>query len=78
MKSYPFSKIFDGMMSPRTIDETVEIMRGAIKYGVHVNVAVNHHARGNAPIIAQKIAERFIEAHFNLATDPGASLQGYT
>jgi hypothetical protein len=70
--------MIDGMMNPQTIDETSEIMREAIKYGVHVNVAVHNHAKGNALIIAQKISERLIEAHFNLATDPGASIQDYT
>ena len=62
-KGYPFEKLVDGMMGPRMIEETVELMGAAIDQEVHMNVIVNNRAGGNAPLIAQKVAERFLQAH---------------
>lgn len=63
IKAYPFNKMIDGMMSPQMIEEAVEIMLTAIGEGVRINVVINNRAGGNAPIIAQKISERFLEVH---------------
>ena len=63
IKAHPFNRMIDGMMSPQMINETVEIMLTAIDEGVHINVVINNRAGGNAPIIAQKISERFSEVH---------------
>jgi hypothetical protein len=63
IKAYPFNKMIDGMMSPQMIEEAVEIMLTAIGEGVCINVVINNRAGGNAPIIAQKISERFLEVH---------------
>jgi hypothetical protein len=52
------------MMNPGMIDQTVEIMGTAIQQEVHINVIINNRAGGNAPLIAQKIAERFVQANF--------------
>ncbi|MBW2056292.1 MAG: DUF72 domain-containing protein [Deltaproteobacteria bacterium] len=60
--AYPFNRLVDGMMSPHMVDETVEVMSEAVDRGVHVNVVINNRAGGNAPIIAQKISRRFLEA----------------
>jgi len=35
----------------------------AIDQEVHMNVIVNNRAGGNAPLIAQKVAERFLQVH---------------
>lgn len=59
-RTHPFSVMVDGMMNPEMVDETVDIMRAAIQNGVQINVIVNNRAGGNAPIIAQKIAEQFL------------------
>jgi len=61
--THPFNSMIDGMMSSRMIDETVELMLEAIDKGIHINVLINNRAGGNAPIIAQIIAERFLENH---------------
>jgi len=63
IKAHPFDKIIDGLMTPQMIEETVEIMLAAIDEGVCINVIINNRAGGNAPIIAQKISERFLEVH---------------
>lgn len=62
VRAHPFNKLIDGMMSPQMIDETVEITRAAIDEGIRVNVIVNNRAGGNAPLIAQKVTQRFLQA----------------
>jgi uncharacterized protein YecE (DUF72 family) len=63
VKAYPFDKMIAGMMSPRMIEDTVEVMRAAIDQGVDIHVIINNRAGGNAPIMAQKISERFLDTH---------------
>ena len=62
LKAFPFDKLVDGMMSPNMVYETVEIMQEATRRGVNVNVVINNRAGGNAPLIAQKLSERFLHA----------------
>jgi uncharacterized protein YecE (DUF72 family) len=62
LKAYPFDKMVEGMMSPRMPDETAEVMLAALKEGVQANVIINNRAGGNAPLIAQKVAEKFAES----------------
>ncbi|RLF53895.1 MAG: DUF72 domain-containing protein [Thermoplasmata archaeon] len=59
-RAHPFNALVDGMMDPRMVDETVEIMETAINEGVQVNVIVNNRAGGNAPLIARQIARLFL------------------
>ena len=40
------------------VEETVKIVNEAIKDKVQVNLIINNRAGGNAPLIAQKIADR--------------------
>ncbi len=61
LKAYPFDKLIDGMMSHHMVEETVEIMSTAIREGVSVNVIINNRAGGNAPLIAQRVSEKFLE-----------------
>jgi predicted TIM-barrel enzyme len=63
LKAYPFDKLIDGMMSHHMVEETAEIMSTAIREGVGVNVIINNRAGGNAPLIAQKVSEKFLEKH---------------
>lgn len=48
------------MLSERMLDETAAIMRRAVALDNHVTVIVNNRAGGNAPLIAQRLAERFL------------------
>ena len=61
LKAFPFDKMVEGMMSPRMPEETAEIMLAAVKEDVQANVIINNRAGGNAPLIAQKVAEKFIQ-----------------
>ena len=61
LKAFPFDKLVEGMMSPRMPEETAEIVLEAIQQDVQANVIINNRAGGNAPLIAQKVAEKFIE-----------------
>ena len=58
-QAYPFDRLVDGLLSERMLDEAAAIMRRAVEQGRHVMVIVNNRAGGNAPLIAQKLAERF-------------------
>jgi uncharacterized protein YecE (DUF72 family) len=59
-KAYPFDKLVEGMLQPEMILETVDIIKGAVPKGVLVNLIINNRAGGNAPMIAQIIAEKLI------------------
>lgn len=59
-KAYPFDRLVDGILHPEMVLETVAIIRGAIEKGVLVNLIINNRAGGNAPMIAQTIAEKLI------------------
>ena len=43
---------------PEMIEDTVKIVNEAIKDKIQVNLIINNRAGGNAPLIAQKIADR--------------------
>ena len=60
LKAHPFDRLIEGMLQPEMVLETVEIMRQALEKGMMVNVIVNNRAGGNAPLIAQAIAEKFL------------------
>ena len=40
------------------IEETVKIVNEAIKDKIQVNLIINNRAGGNAPLIAQKMADK--------------------
>ena len=47
---------------PEMIEDTVKIVNEAIKKKIQVNLIINNRAGGNAPLVAQKIADRFHSA----------------
>jgi hypothetical protein len=49
------------MLRPEMVLETVELMRKGLDRGVMVNVIINNRAGGNAPLLAQMIAEKFLK-----------------
>jgi hypothetical protein len=57
-KAYPFDMLVDGMLQPEMVSETVDIIKGAIEKGLLANFIINNRAGGNAPLIAQLIAEK--------------------
>ena len=58
--SNPFDSLIEGMFREETVEEVVEIVRGEVQKKSRVYLLVNNRAGGNAPLIAQKIARRFI------------------
>ncbi len=67
IKAFPFNKMIDGMMTPQMVEETAELLSTVIDQGGEIHVAINNRAGGNAPIIAQKISERFLKARSQTA-----------
>jgi len=59
-KAHPFNALVDGMVNPRMVKETVDLMRTAIHKDVKINVIVNNRSGGNAPLIAREIARQFL------------------
>jgi uncharacterized protein YecE (DUF72 family) len=57
-KAFPFDKMVSGMLDPEMIEDTAKIVNEAIKDKVQVNLIINNRAGGNAPLIAEKIADR--------------------
>ena len=49
------------MIQPGMVQETAEIMRKAITDSVETSILINNRAGGNAPLIAQKVAEEFLK-----------------
>ncbi len=59
-QAFPFDRLVAGMLQPRMIDETAQLMREGIRQNVQMNIMINNRAGGNAPRIAQLLAERFL------------------
>jgi hypothetical protein len=60
-KAFPFDKMVEGMMPERMLEETVGILRAGVERGVQMNLLINNRAGGNAPLIAERIAEEFLK-----------------
>ncbi len=60
-RAHPFDVLVDEMLNPEMVRETVELMRTAVDHGVRINIIVNNRAGGNAPLVGQQIARRFLE-----------------
>jgi len=63
-KAFPFDKKVPGMLDSEMIEDTAKIVNEAIKDKVQVNLIINNRAGGNAPLIAQKVAEKFSEVFY--------------
>ncbi len=61
IQAYPFDKLVEGMLQPEMILETLDIMERAVNQGGKVNVIINNRAGGNAPLLAQLIAGKFLQ-----------------
>jgi hypothetical protein len=59
-KAHPFSALVNGMLDPKMVEETAELMRTAVDRGVKIDVIANNRAGGNALLIARQVAERFL------------------
>lgn len=59
-KAYPFDKLVDDLFKPVMVDETVKLVQDMLAQDVVVYLIINNRAGGNAPIIAERVAERFM------------------
>jgi uncharacterized protein YecE (DUF72 family) len=59
-QAFPFSQLVEGMLQSRMVDETVALMKEGTRQKVLMHVIINNRAGGNAPRIAQLVAERFL------------------
>ena len=56
--SFPVRQDDSRLLNPEMIEDTAKIVNEPIKDKVQVNLIINNRAGGNAPLIAQKIADR--------------------
>ena len=61
VQAYPLDKLVEGMVQPETILEAVDLMMQAVNQGLLVNVIIDNRAGGNAPLLAQLIAGKFLQ-----------------
>jgi hypothetical protein len=59
-KAFPFDKLIEGMLDSRMIEDTVQLIREALRKEKRIAVIINNRAGGNAPMIARLITEKFI------------------
>jgi hypothetical protein len=57
-KAFPFDKMIPGMLDPEMVEDTPRIVKEAIKDKIQANLIIKNKAGGNAPLIAQQVAER--------------------
>jgi len=60
-KAHPFDNLVEGMLQPAMVDEAASLMRQGVEEGIETNVIINNRAGGNAPMIAQRVVEAFME-----------------
>jgi hypothetical protein len=58
--AYPFDKMVDGLFQPKMVEEAVTLVRNVLAQDVLVYLIINNRAGGNAPMLAQKVAEGFV------------------
>jgi hypothetical protein len=57
-RAFPFDKMIEGLFQEKMIQDTVKLIHESAAQEVTINVIVNNHAGGNAPMIAQEICKR--------------------
>jgi pentatricopeptide repeat protein len=57
-KAFPFNKMISGMLDAEMVEDMAKIINEAMKDKAQVNLIINNRAGGNAPLIAQKMADR--------------------
>jgi uncharacterized protein YecE (DUF72 family) len=55
--AFPFDAMVEGMLGPKTVQDTVIVVKAALKDGRWVYLLINNRAGGNAPLIAVEIVE---------------------
>jgi uncharacterized protein YecE (DUF72 family) len=58
---HPFDTLVDDMLNSEMVRDTADLMWAAVDHGVRINIIINNRAAGNAPLIGQQIAWKFLE-----------------
>jgi uncharacterized protein YecE (DUF72 family) len=58
-RAHPFDRLVEGLLQARMVTETVSVLRAGVAQGGTMNLVINNRSGGNAPMIAQTIAEAF-------------------
>jgi len=58
-RAFPFDKLVEGMLDTRMIEDTVQLIKEAIKRERKIAIIINNRAGGNSPMLARIIAENF-------------------
>ena len=59
-KAYPFDKLVDDLFKPVMVEGTVNLVLEILAQDALVYLIINNRAGGNAPMIAEKVRERFL------------------
>jgi len=59
-RAHPFNALIPGMQTPGMVEDTLRIVRSVTNAGTRATVIVNNRAGGNAPLLAQQIAQGFV------------------
>jgi hypothetical protein len=62
-KAHPFDTLVEGMLRHDMVEDAVSLMKTGIIEHIQTNMLINNRAGGNAPLIAQRIAQRFMERY---------------
>ena len=57
VKAFPFNKMVDGMLDPEMLEDILPIVNEAVEDKYRVNLIINNRVGGNAPLIAQMVAD---------------------
>ena len=58
--AYPFDKLVDDLFKPKMVEEAVTLVRNVLAQDAVVYLIINNRAGGNAPMLAQNVAEEFV------------------
>jgi uncharacterized protein YecE (DUF72 family) len=59
-KAFPFDKLVEGMLDPRMIEDTVQLIKEAIKRERKIAIIINNRVGGNGPLIARDLAQKVL------------------
>ena len=59
-KTFPFDRMVEGMVNPQMIEDSVRLIREAIRRQRKIAIIINNRAGGNGPLIAQQVATGFL------------------
>lgn len=60
-RAHPFDKPVEKMIQSEMLHDTVRLMGEAVENRIETSILINNRAGGNAPIIARRVAERFLK-----------------